>query len=63
MKIITKYNDNVNLIDLKLFINLIYYIIDRFIIEFSRNYYFKKEFFFKLKFLFKLKSLIFNRIN
>ena len=56
-KIITRYNDNANSIDLKLFIDLIHHAIDRSIIEFSRNYYFK------LKSLFKLKFLIFDRIN
>ena len=58
-----KYNDNINSIDSKLYINLIYYIIDsilsrqRFIFKFSFNYYFKNKPFFKLK------SLIFNRVN
>ena len=58
-----KYNDNVNSIDLKLYIDLIHYIIERLIFEFSHNYYFENKSFFELKPLFELKSLIFNRIN
>ena len=56
MKIITRYNDNVNLINSKLYINLIHYIIDqilshrRFIFELSFNYFFENKSFFKLKF-------------
>ena len=62
-KIITKYNNNVNSIDLKLYVDLIYYVIDlilsrrRFVFEFSFNYYFEN------KSLFESKFSIFNRIN
>ena len=52
-----KYNDNINSIDLKLYANLIYHVIERFIIEFSLNYYFEN------KSLFESKSSIFDRIN
>ena len=63
VKVITRYNDNINSIDSKLYIDLIHYIIDsilsrrRSIFEFSFNYYFEN------KSLFELKPSIFNRIN
>ena len=55
-KIITKYNNNVNSIDLKLYVDLILSR-RRFVFEFSFNYYFEN------KSLFESKFLIFNRIN